>query len=104
MMTLIASSPNMIIENTLRGHGLHPLGFFSWTPFGLAVLVTCIGFMLTVGRRLLSRQRTARDEETELPSVFDLIGAYDLSKRWHRLRVPSGSPLGQPPFTWPTIM
>ena len=38
MMTLIASSPNMIIESTLRGRGLAPLDFFSWTPFGLAVL------------------------------------------------------------------
>jgi transposase len=34
MMTLIASSPNMIIESELRGHGLAPLDFFSWTPFG----------------------------------------------------------------------
>jgi di/tricarboxylate transporter len=37
MMTLIASSPNMIIESTLRGRGLAPLDFFSWTPFGLGV-------------------------------------------------------------------
>src|SRR5215469_12925040 len=36
MMTLIASSPNLIVDNTLRSHGLAPLGFFSWTPFGVA--------------------------------------------------------------------
>ena len=35
MMTLIASSPNMIVEGTLRSRGLAPLDFFSWTPFGL---------------------------------------------------------------------
>ena len=46
MMTLIASSPNMIIESTLRARGLPPLGFFSWTPFGLAVLAIGIAFML----------------------------------------------------------
>ena len=55
MMTLIASSPNMIIESTLRGHGLAPLDFFSWTPFGLAVLAAAIAFMLAA-RGLLSKQ------------------------------------------------
>ena len=45
MMTLIASSPNMIIEGTLRSRGLVPLDFFSWTPFGLAVLAAAIAFM-----------------------------------------------------------
>ncbi|MFO1420702.1 MAG: SLC13 family permease [Candidatus Competibacteraceae bacterium] len=59
MMTLIASSPNMIVENTLRAHHLAPLGFFSWTPFGLAVLVAGIAFMLG-GRRLLGPQRTGK--------------------------------------------
>src|SRR5499425_3644151 len=60
MMTLIASSPNMIIANTLKAHGHTPLGFFSWTPFGLAVLVTAMAFML-VARDLLSKQRTVQD-------------------------------------------
>src|SRR5262252_4623334 len=54
MMTLIASSPNMIIENILRARGVAPLGFFSWTPFGVAVLTAGIAFML-LGRRLLSK-------------------------------------------------
>src|SRR5262247_2048956 len=48
MMTLIASSPNLIVEDALRARGLAPLGFFSWTPFGVAVLAVGIGFMLVV--------------------------------------------------------
>src|SRR5262245_6805853 len=92
MMTLIASSPNMIIENTLRARGLAPLRFFSWTPFGLAVLATGIAFMLRA-RRLLSPQRTAEDAGTQSPSAADLITAYGLTERWHRLGVPAGSPL-----------
>jgi len=36
MMTLIVSSPNLIIENSLRARGLAPLSFFAWTPFGVA--------------------------------------------------------------------
>jgi di/tricarboxylate transporter len=92
MMTLIASSPNMIIDNALRTSGIPPLGFFSWTPFGLAVLAASIAFMLW-GRRLLSKQLIAKDAETRSPSAYDLIGFYDLADRWHRLRVSAGSPL-----------
>ena len=68
MMTLIASTPNMIIENTLHTHGLAPLGFFSWTPFGLAALATGIAVVLA-GRRLLSPQRTAEDAGATSPSA-----------------------------------
>lgn len=92
MMTLIASSPNMIVENTLRARGLTPLGFFSWTPFGLAVLAIAVLFML-MARDLLSKKRTAQDTGAAAPKAYDLVGSYGLADRWHRLRTPTGSPL-----------
>jgi di/tricarboxylate transporter len=92
MMTLIASSPNMIIESALRGRGLAPLDFFSWTPFGLVVLAAAIAFMLAA-REVLSKQLTAKDVAATSPSTYDLVGSYGLTDRWHRLRVPAGSPL-----------
>ena len=92
MMTLIASSPNMIIESTLREHGLAPLDFFSWAPFGLAVLAFAIAFMLA-SRGLLSKQNLAKDAAVRAPSAHDLVGSYGLAEHWHRLRVPMGSPL-----------
>ena len=92
MMTLIASSPNMIVENALKSRGLVSFGFFSWTPFGLAVLATGIAFML-VERRVLSKQLMAEDAGTKSPSAYDLVGSYGLADHWHRLRVPVGSPL-----------
>jgi di/tricarboxylate transporter len=92
MMTLIASSPNMIIESELRERGLTPLHFFSWTPFGLAVLAVAIAFMLPA-RGLLSKQLVAKDAAATAPSAYDLLGSYSLADRWHRLRVPAGSPL-----------
>ena len=56
MMTLIASSPNIIVQNALRERGVNPpLGFFSFTPFGVVALAISIVFMLLVGRNLLSR-------------------------------------------------
>src|SRR5262249_22745086 len=93
MMTLIASSPNMIIDHTLRERGLAPFGFFSWTPFGLAVLATCISFMLA-GRRLLGQQLADEDAaDTTAPRASDLVSSYGLANRLHRLRLPVGSPL-----------
>jgi di/tricarboxylate transporter len=92
MMTLIASSPNMIIEDALKSRGLASLGFFSFTPFGLAVLAAGIAFML-VARRVLSKQTVAEDAGAKSPSSYDLIGYYGLADHWHRLRVPVDSPL-----------
>jgi di/tricarboxylate transporter len=56
------------------------------------VLATGIAFMLGA-RRLLSPQRTAEDAGTQSPSASDLLAAYGLTERWHRLGVPAGSPL-----------
>jgi di/tricarboxylate transporter len=63
MMTLIASSPNMIVEDALRARGLTPLSFFSWTPFGAAALAAAIAFMpvdKTIGPNQVSRARLSR--------------------------------------------
>ena len=92
MMTLIASSPNMIIENTLRARGLPPLGFFAWTPFGVVVLAIGIAFMLLV-RSVLSKQLAAEKEGAASPSAHDLVGFYGLTDRFHRLQVSANSPL-----------
>lgn len=93
MMTLIASSPNVIIENTLRERGVEPLfGFFSFTPFGVAALVLGVLFMLFFGRDLLSRKRIDPSQD-DSPGAADLIASYGLSDRWHRLEVLGHSPL-----------
>ena len=93
MMTLIASSPNLIVDNILRARGLAPLSFFSWTPFGVAVLGASIVFMLTCGRNMLSKRLTADDAGPRQPSAYDLIGSYGLADKWHRLQVSCSSPL-----------
>lgn len=93
MMTLIASSPNVIVENTLRDRGVEPLfGFFSFTPFGVVALVLSVIFMLLFGRNLLSRRRSEGSQDGS-PGAADLIATYGLSDRWGRLEVHRGSPL-----------
>lgn len=93
MMTLIASSPNVIVENALRERGIEPLlGFFGFTPFGVVALALAIAFMLAFGRNLLSRKRTEKVGD-DSPGAADLIEAYGLADRWHRLGVDAGSAL-----------
>jgi di/tricarboxylate transporter len=92
MMTLVASTPNMIVEGALRSAGLPTFSFFSWTPFGLAILVASVAYMLAI-RPLLTRELRAEDEKTKLPSARDLVSSYGLGDWWHRLRVPASSPL-----------
>ena len=93
MMTLIASSPNILIESIVRERGIAPpLGFFSFTPFGVITLAISIVFMLLVGRNLLSGERSEK-AGTSAPNAFDVIGSYGLTKRWHRVRILAGSPL-----------
>ena len=83
----------MIVEDTLRARGLAPLGFFSWTPFGVAMLAAAIGFMLVFGRNMLSRETSAGEAGARQPSAYDLLGSYGLADKWHRLQVPHSSPL-----------
>lgn len=92
MMTLISTTPSMIVANILSARGLPPLGFFSWTPFGLSVLAAGIAFML-LGRGLLSKQPKVEAAKTHAPRAYDLLDSYGLTSWWHRLQVPAGSPL-----------
>ena len=97
MMTLIASSPNLIIENALRANSLAPLNFFSWTPFGIGVLGVSILFMLAFGRDMMSKRLTAEDAGPRQPSAMHMVESYGLAGQWHRLQLPGQSPLvGQP--------
>ena len=93
MMTLIASSPNIIIENILESRKLKPLSFFSWTPLGVVILAIGISFMLLVGRDLLSKQLNADQTEVKAPNTFDILNSYNLTDRWHRVQVLPNSPL-----------
>jgi di/tricarboxylate transporter len=93
MMTLIASSPNMIVEDALRSRGLTPLTFFSWSPFGAAILTTAIVFMLVTGRNMLSKRIASDAGGVRQPSAYDLLTSYGLADKWYRLQVPRGSSL-----------
>jgi len=55
MTTLVATAPNLIVVNALKERGIEPLGFFSFSPFGIVILALGIIFMLVAGRRMLAK-------------------------------------------------
>lgn len=92
MMTLIATAPNLIVAQALEEHELESFGFFSFTPFGLCVLVVGIVYMLTAGRRLLSKDKQATSDR-EGRTIRELATSYGLAGKLYRLRIPPESPL-----------
>ncbi|QDU90362.1 Citrate transporter [Pirellulimonas nuda] len=92
MMTLIATAPNLVVNSELVRHGLDGFHFFSFTPFGLVILVLGMVYML-FAQRWLPAGDGARSGQGGRPSLTEWIKEYDLSAREHRLRIGEGSSL-----------
>jgi di/tricarboxylate transporter len=92
MLTLVATAPNLVVNAELIRDGLHGFGFFSFTPFGLPVLVLGVAYMLAA-RRLLNAAPATRAASGRRPSLREWIGQYRLSERAYRVRVTRDSPL-----------
>jgi len=92
MMSLIATTPNLIVNNALSQKGLAPLGFFSFTPFGMLTLLAAIVFMAIVGRGLLSRNRKAAPTNKKR-TILQTLEDYGLREKTHRVQINEGSPL-----------
>lgn len=92
MMNLIATAPNLVVDEALKQRELGSLGFFGFTPFGIGALVVCVAFMLLVGRRMLAAADKGDAANTDR-SIEDLVAGYGLQDRFKRLRILNGSPL-----------
>jgi len=88
-LTLVASGPMIILNDLLRQGGLSPLGLFSVTPVGLALLATGILYFLFLGKIVLPGKpgEQAPDERARL------VESWNLPTEVIRLEVPAGSPL-----------
>ena len=92
MMTLVATTPNIIINGALLDQGLEGLGFFDFTPFGLLVLALCCAFMALAGQGLLSADRNPEPRKSA-PTIDDLLRYHNIDKNEYLLRVPGHSDL-----------
>jgi di/tricarboxylate transporter len=92
MLTLIATTPNLVVSAELEYSGFQPLGFFSFFPIGLVVLAVGIVYILFVGRRLLPDAKEASTPEPNR-TLQDLRDDFGLNHQVHRARVTAQSPL-----------
>jgi di/tricarboxylate transporter len=99
MTTLVATTPNLIVNSELIRHlkekgQVDPTGFhfFSFTPFGVPVLILGIIYML-FARRWLTSRASRSDRGTRRPSLRDWIQEYQLATREHRVRITDRSPM-----------
>src|SRR5690606_35215754 len=92
MMTLVATPPNLVINSELVRQGADGFGFFSFTPFGLPILLLGIVYM-AVARRWLIKAQVDERQAPPRPRMADWIKTYNLGERAHRLRLQRSSPL-----------
>jgi di/tricarboxylate transporter len=92
MMTLVATAPNLVVNSALVNAGSEGFHFFSFTPFGVPVLLLAIVYML-FARRWLSSGGAADAEAAQTPSLRLWIDRYKLADREFRVRVRDDSPV-----------
>jgi di/tricarboxylate transporter len=92
MMTLVATSPNLVINYEVVRGGAEGFSFFSFTPFGVPILLVGTLYMLLARRWLV---RTAPDAGADAlrPDLRNLVEQYALGNREYRVRLLPESPL-----------
>jgi len=92
MLTLVGTAPNLVADAALQRAGFAGFGFFSFTPFGTAILGAGIGYML-LARRWLNRGGDAERPRKTRRNLMDFVRDYNLAPREHRVRIGADSPL-----------
>ena len=93
MLTLIATPPNLVVSSALEStDGYEALGFFSFLPIGLVVLVAGIIYVLAVGLPMLNN-RADSSKVTRRRAIKDVWEEFRLDERVDRVRVTSRSSL-----------
>lgn len=92
MMTLVATSPNLVINYEVMRSGAEGFNFFDFTPFGVPILLIGTLYML-LARRWLPTQGAEGRRRTRRPRLRHLVERYRLAEREFRVRVCPVSPL-----------
>jgi len=90
MMTLVATTPNLVVNAELMRSGASGFNFFTFTPIGVPVLAIAIAYMQVARRRLRSEGAATGASS---PSLNDWVDQYKLHDRAFRLGVEERSPL-----------
>ncbi len=93
MLTLIATTPNIVVHEELKNAGLDGFGFFSFTMVGAGILVVAILYVLLIARRLISRETTGGQTSSVIRSLEDLWAEFRTIEDYRRASIEPGSPL-----------
>ena len=93
MLTLIATTPNLVVHEELKEAGYEGLGFFSFAPVGMAVLVVAIGYILLVGRRLLRSEIHESTDTESGRSILQVWEDFRVNREYHSVQIGPDSPL-----------
>lgn len=93
MLTLIATTPNLVVSEELKYAGYEGFGFFSFAPVGLAVLVAAILYILLIGRRLLPREAGETAGGKVGRSVQDLWEDFRIDRVYESVQISQDSTL-----------
>ncbi len=88
MLTLIGTPPNLVISDTLAENGFEPLGFFSFTPVGLIVILIGLIAMYPLIRMFLYKKGKGENNDTKKGKTLEqLVSEYHLDNGLRRYRV-----------------
>lgn len=93
MMTLVATPPNLIVNGELLRNSSYSFGFFSFTPFGLPLLLIAIPYMYFARRFLSSASKDEKTTQRKRPQFADWIEQYHLNNREARIKIQAHSQL-----------
>jgi di/tricarboxylate transporter len=80
-ITLVGSSPLILLNDLLKPFNLKPFGMFDVTPIGIGIAVIGIGLFVVFGKYILPRrggEQTGDDSAAILASYEDIKGPFEL--------------------------
>lgn len=92
MLTLIATPPNLVVHGQLLRSGYEGFPFFSFTLFGVPILVVAVAYMVAARRWLAREPAESGAAKPGRPRVSEWAEEYGLVGREVRLRLGPGSP------------
>ena len=94
MLTLIGTSPNLLIQEALTRAGETPLTFFSFTPVGLIIVVIGVLLMLPLSRMFLGKRKQKDGDAANKGKTLDqLVEEYNLQHQLRRYHITPQSPI-----------
>lgn len=93
MTTLVATAPNLVVNSELQRHGHTGFGFFSFTPFGVPVLILGVIYMMFAKRWLDDGSASTGVVAGTRPTMASWVEEFKLATREMRARVVGNAPV-----------